>query len=234
MQVSSPDERALAQQIDAILPQTQCGQCSYPGCMPYAEAIAAGVADINQCPPGGQAGINALAQLLGIATKALNPTHGIEQPLRIAFVDEANCIGCTLCIQACPVDAILGASKQMHTVLLQECTGCELCVAPCPTACISMQAVPTTLASQPHPYPVYALRPAKDRLAAAHARSRYQFRRFRLEREQSERSARLAAKAELARAPGGSSPTATEPQLSVSALPLDPAHRTTPPKSAPC
>ena len=129
----------LAEHIDAILPQTQCTQCGYEGCRPYAEALAAGEAGINQCPPGGDSGIRALAQLLAQPYVQLNPVHGTIRPKMIAIIDEARCIGCTLCIKACPVDAILGAHKQMHTVLADECTGCELCVAPCPVDCIDMQ-----------------------------------------------------------------------------------------------
>jgi electron transport complex protein RnfB len=128
----------VVDRIDAILPQTQCGQCNYPGCRPYAEAIAAGEAEINQCPPGGEAGIQALADLLGVDPLPLNPEHGEEKPPRVAVIDEATCIGCTLCIQACPVDAIVGASKQMHTVIEAECTGCDLCLPPCPVDCIDM------------------------------------------------------------------------------------------------
>lgn len=133
----------LVEKIDAILPQTQCGQCSYPGCRPYAEAIAKGEADINQCPPGGEAGIIALADLLGREVKPLNPENGEEKPIRVAVIDEIVCIGCTLCIQACPVDAILGAAKQMHTVIESECTGCDLCVPPCPVDCIDMIEIRT-------------------------------------------------------------------------------------------
>ncbi len=128
----------IVEQIDAILPQTQCGQCGYPGCRPYAEAIASGAADINQCPPGGEAGIAALADLLGREAKPLNPDNGAEQAKQVALIDESRCIGCTLCIQACPVDAILGAAKQMHTVIGAECTGCKLCLDPCPVDCIDM------------------------------------------------------------------------------------------------
>ena len=132
------DREAWAQRIDALLPQTQCTRCGYPACLDYAQAIAAGAADINQCPPGGAAGIDALARLLGRAPKPLNPVNGREQPRTLARIDEEICIGCTKCIQACPVDAILGASKMMHTVLAEECTGCELCIAPCPVDCIEM------------------------------------------------------------------------------------------------
>ena len=130
----------VAEQINRILPQTQCAQCGYPGCRPYAEAIAAGLADINQCPPGGEAGIRALADLLGREALPLNPEFGEEKPTVVAVIDEEICIGCTLCIQACPVDAILGASKLMHTVIADECTGCELCIPPCPVDCISLVA----------------------------------------------------------------------------------------------
>jgi electron transport complex protein RnfB len=128
----------VVDRIDAILPQTQCGQCNYPGCRPYAEAIAAGEAQINQCPPGGEAGIRALADLLGVEPLPLNPENGAEKPRTVAVIDEKACIGCTLCIQACPVDAILGAAKQMHTVIESECTGCDLCLPPCPVDCITM------------------------------------------------------------------------------------------------
>jgi len=128
----------VVDQINAILPQTQCGQCNFPGCRPYAEAIAAGEAEINQCPPGGEAGIRSLANLLGVEAVALNPENGAEKPKAVAVIDEDICIGCTLCIQACPVDAILGASKLMHTVIEAECTGCDLCLPPCPVDCIEM------------------------------------------------------------------------------------------------
>ncbi|MCX7105576.1 MAG: electron transport complex subunit RsxB [Methylococcales bacterium] len=125
-------------QINAILPQTQCRQCGFQGCLPYAEAIALGSADINQCPPGGEAGIIELARLLNINPKPLNPKFGQHRPKSVAFIIEKDCIGCVKCIAACPVDAILGAAKFMHTVIASECTGCELCVAPCPVDCIVM------------------------------------------------------------------------------------------------
>lgn len=144
--VTAPENPArlepLISQIDALLPQTQCGQCGYNGCRPYAGAIARGEANINQCPPGGDAGIHALAALLNQPYQALNPAHGVTKGKLVAVIDEDTCIGCTLCIKACPVDAIVGASKQMHTVIAQECTGCELCLPPCPVDCISLQAVP--------------------------------------------------------------------------------------------
>ena len=128
----------LAQRIDALLPQTQCTRCGYPACRDYANAIADDVADINQCPPGGARGIELLADLLDRQTKPLNPVNGIEKPREIALIDEEICIGCTKCIQACPVDAILGAAKVMHTIIVADCTGCELCIAPCPVDCIEM------------------------------------------------------------------------------------------------
>jgi electron transport complex protein RnfB len=143
----------LVDKIDAILPQTQCGQCSFPGCRPYAEAIARGEADINQCPPGGEEGVKALAELLGVEAKPLNAEHGADKAQATAVIDETRCIGCTLCIQACPVDAILGAAKLMHTVIASECTGCELCVAPCPVDCIAMVQVPDSLATWQWPVP---------------------------------------------------------------------------------
>ena len=133
----------IAEQINAILPQTQCGQCGYPGCKPYAEAIAAGD-KINKCPPGGEATIQALAELLGVEPEPLDAVEG-EKPELVAFIREAECIGCTKCIQACPVDAILGAARQMHTVIASECTGCDLCVEPCPVDCIDMIPVTSSL-----------------------------------------------------------------------------------------
>jgi len=147
------DSDPIVDQVDALLPQTQCGQCSYAGCRPYAEAIAAGEADINQCPPGGEATIQALADLLGVDPKPLNPEHGEHQEKTVVEIDELVCIGCTLCIQACPVDAILGAPKQMHTVIKSECTGCNLCIPPCPVECIHVVPVGTTLRNWSWPLP---------------------------------------------------------------------------------
>ena len=163
---------ALADDIDALLPQTQCTKCGFPGCRPYAEAIAAGEADIDQCPPGGDAGIARLAALLGREPKPLNPAHGAFQPPQVAVIDESLCIGCVKCIHACPVDAIVGASKCLHTVIAAWCTGCELCIPPCPVDCIAL--VPA--AALPDP---------------ALSRERHAFRAFRLARDAAERAARL-------------------------------------------
>lgn len=136
----------IVDQINDILPQTQCGQCGYPGCKPYAEAIANGD-EINKCPPGGEAGVKALADLLGREVIPLDEERGEEQPPRVAYIREDECIGCTKCIQACPVDAILGAPKLMHTVIIDECTGCDLCVEPCPVDCIDMLEIPQTVST---------------------------------------------------------------------------------------
>jgi Na+-translocating ferredoxin:NAD+ oxidoreductase subunit B len=138
-----------AGRIDALLPQTQCTRCGYPGCLPYAAAIAAGGAEINQCPPGGSATIAALAELLGREFQPLNPANGVESPPRVAWIDEERCIGCARCLPPCPVDAIIGAAKYLHTVLTDRCTGCELCLAPCPVDCIEMRPGPSPAANQP-------------------------------------------------------------------------------------
>ncbi len=134
---------ALAVRIHAALPQTQCTRCGYPDCHTYAVAIASGEAGINQCPPGGQEGVARLAAITGQAATALNGENGFEGPLTVAVIDETWCIGCTLCIKACPVDAILGTNKRMHTVLQADCTGCELCIPACPVDCISLEPVGT-------------------------------------------------------------------------------------------
>ncbi len=136
------DPKTLADRIEDLLPQTQCTKCGYDGCRPYAEAVAAGTANHNQCPPGGLEGVERLAQLLGKPVIPINPDNGVERPRPVAFIDEQLCIGCTLCMQACPVDAIVGAPKQMHTIVKDQCTGCDLCVAPCPVDCIAM--IPVT------------------------------------------------------------------------------------------
>lgn len=156
-----------ADDIDALLPQTQCTRCGYPGCRPYAEAIVEGAAGINQCPPGGAATIAALAALLERAALPLNPDNGAEGPLLVARIDEEACIGCAKCLPPCPVDAILGAHKQMHTVLTSVCTGCELCVAPCPVDCIRMVPRAPEAEAPPAPKP----EANRERFAARNARN---------------------------------------------------------------
>jgi len=140
--MSTGTAQDLVARIDALLPQTQCTRCGYAGCAPYAAAIAGGEAQINQCPPGGRATIASLAELLHRAELPLNPVHGKETPPRVAWIDEARCIGCARCLAPCPVDAIVGASKYMHTVLVERCTGCELCLPPCPVDCIELRPGP--------------------------------------------------------------------------------------------
>lgn len=175
----------LADRLDAALPQTQCTRCGYPDCRAYAEAIATGEADINRCPPGGAEGIERLAALTGRPARPLDPQCGHEGPRVLAVIDEAWCIGCTLCIKACPVDCIVGASKLMHTVVDAQCTGCELCVPACPVDCIAM--VPVT-----GPRTGWA---AWSSAQADEARERYAFHRWRTERDRRENDERLAAKA---------------------------------------
>jgi len=167
----------LVDRIDALLPQTQCEQCGYHGCRPYAEAMARGEAPINQCPPGGTAGIEKLAALLQQPVLPLNPEHGIEKPRTLARIVEADCIGCTKCIQVCPVDAIVGASKLMHTVIADDCTGCELCVPACPVDCIVLLPMPPEQIDAKH---------------ADAARVHFQQREARLELQRLQRDAELA------------------------------------------
>ena len=141
LRARAPDASSAAGTIEAIqriLPQTQCGQCGFAGCLPYAQALARGEADIDRCPPGGADGARALARLLGRTPKPVNPANGVEKPVLVALVREDECIGCTKCLQACPVDAIIGGPKLMHTVLAELCTGCELCIPPCPVDCIDL------------------------------------------------------------------------------------------------
>jgi electron transport complex protein RnfB len=147
--MTTPSASEAVAHIDALLPQTQCTRCGYLGCLPYAAAIAGGEAQINQCPPGGRATIHALADLLGREFQPLNPANGAEAPPRIAWIDESRCIGCARCLSPCPVDAIVGAPKFMHTVLAERCTGCELCIAPCPVDCIEMRSEPLPAANEP-------------------------------------------------------------------------------------
>jgi len=150
----------LVDKIDSVLPQTQCGQCGFPGCKPYATAIASGEAEINKCPPGGEEGIHKLADLLG---KEFIPFGDDATPKgkAVAFIDESTCIGCTLCIQACPVDAIVGAAKQMHTIIVSECTGCELCIAPCPVDCITMEGIEEDITNWKWRYPVFSIQASR-------------------------------------------------------------------------
>lgn len=171
----------VADDIDALLPQTQCTRCGYAGCRPYAEALADGSAEINQCPPGGSATIAALATLLHREARSLNPANGIEGPTRVAQIDESTCIGCAKCLPPCPVDAIVGARKQMHTVVAELCTGCELCIAPCPVDCITM--VPRECLAEASPVPDARLN-----------RERFQARNRRLARRAEEQAAVLAAR----------------------------------------
>jgi electron transport complex protein RnfB len=174
--------------IDALLPQTQCTRCGYPDCRAYATAIVNEAAPINQCPPGGAEGIARLARATGRPIIALNPANGQELPRQLAVIDEAWCIGCTLCIKACPVDCIVGGPKQMHTVVESQCTGCELCIPVCPVDCISLANATGERTGWD----------AWSEDAAHEARERYAFHRSRMERDQREHEARLAAKTEAA------------------------------------
>ena len=195
-------DSSTVDRIDALLPQTQCEQCGYPGCRPYAEAIARGEADINQCPPGGQATIDSLAGLLDRASRPLDPAHGDYRPPRVAWIDESICIGCTKCIQACPVDAIVGARQRMHTVIAEECTGCDLCLAPCPVDCIHM--LPTAREQEP-----------ADRQQARRdqARERFRNRNQRLARRRAEREQRRERRRAVRQDTTDSEPEATDPVL---------------------
>ena len=183
--MTNPTPPTLADRIDAALPQTQCTRCGEPDCRRYAEAIAEGRAPINRCPPGGAEGIVRLAALTGQAVSPLDPGHGTEGPRTVAFVDEAWCIGCTLCIKACPVDCIVGAPRRMHTVIEALCTGCELCVPACPVDCIVLE--PATPGASG-----WAAWSAEQ---AGEARERYRFHRWRVERDRRDHDERLAAKA---------------------------------------
>ncbi|VVD78274.1 ferredoxin [Pandoraea horticolens] len=199
---------ALAQRIDALLPQTQCTKCGYAGCRPYADAIASGQASYNQCPPGGAEGVARLAKLLDRPVIPLNPANGAERPRPRAIIDESLCIGCTLCLQACPVDAIVGAAKLMHTVIEDRCTGCDLCVPPCPVDCIDM--VPVT--GERTGWQAWSQTQADE------ARSHFEVHQARLDKEKAQREARLAARAARA-APGApaSAPTSAPTSAPASA-----------------
>ncbi|MBK7902119.1 MAG: electron transport complex subunit RsxB [Proteobacteria bacterium] len=146
-----PDADSLVVRIDALLPQTQCGQCRYPGCRPYAAAIASGAAEIDRCPPGGEVTVRALAALLDRSPRSPDPAFGATKPAQVAWIDEAKCIGCARCLPACPVDAIVGAPRQMHTVITTQCTGCELCLPPCPVDCIELRPAPALSRRQRQP-----------------------------------------------------------------------------------
>lgn len=182
---ASADAAPSLEAVLDVLPQTQCTKCGYDGCLPYAQAMITGAAPINRCPPGGRAGIELLARVLVRQPMPLDATCGTEAPRRVAWIDEAQCIGCTLCIQACPVDAIAGANKRMHTIMASLCTGCDLCVAPCPVDCIVMRD------AQPNGMPVPVWTPAD----AKAARQRYNARTERLAREHAANEQRLEAKA---------------------------------------
>jgi electron transport complex protein RnfB len=192
----------LADRIEAALPQTQCTRCGYPDCRAYAEAIARGEAGIAQCPPGGAEGVQRLSTLTGLPVVPLDPSHGTEGPRQLAVIDETWCIGCTLCIKACPVDCIVGAPKSMHTVIEPLCTGCELCLPACPVDCISLETVTPGLSGWA------AWSPAQ----ADTARQRYAFHRLRVERERAEQDERLAAKAASKLADLASASQITDPE----------------------
>jgi len=178
----NPGDQNLVEMIDAWLPQTQCTQCGYPRCREYAAAIANGDADINQCPPGADVTITALARLLGRAAKPLNPDNGVHRNRTRALIVEEHCIGCTLCLDACPVDAIVGANKRMHTVITAHCTGCELCVPPCPVDCIELAPVALLVpgASSDSPWPEYSA----EEVEQARVRNQSHVRRLQQQAEQ--------------------------------------------------
>jgi electron transport complex protein RnfB len=210
--VTVTDIKTLADRIEDLLPQTQCTKCGFPACRPYAEAVANGEANYNQCPPGGAEGVARLAAVLGQPVIALNSANGVERPRPLAVIDEQVCIGCTLCMQACPVDAIVGAPKQMHTVLVERCTGCDLCVPPCPVDCIAMPPVSGAATGWD----------AWSQAQADAARERHNRREARLAREREAAEARAAAR----RASGTTTATAA-------GTPAQPTQAGITPESAP-
>lgn len=198
----------LVDQIEALLPQTQCGKCKHPGCRPYAEAIAAGES-INHCVPGGAATIAELSELLNTPVLPLDPDYGVEQEVRtVAYIREAECIGCTKCIQACPVDAIVGAAKLMHTVIIDDCTGCDLCVAPCPVDCIDMVALPKITD------------PAEKKARSNHYKARYEARNLRLAEEENARKEKRQVPPPVAPAAGATAAPAADSKSLVIAAAL--------------
>ncbi|WP_322091761.1 electron transport complex subunit RsxB [Paraburkholderia bannensis] len=207
------NSRTLADRIEDLLPQTQCTKCGYDGCRPYAEAVAAGTASYNQCPPGGAEGVARLAQLLGKPVIPINPDNGVERARPVAFIDEQVCIGCTLCLQACPVDAIVGAPKQMHTIVKDLCTGCDLCVAPCPVDCIAM--IPVT--GEATGWDAWTQQQADQ------ARLRHDRHQARLAAERDAAEARAAARRAAAAAPAAATPATETAGESTSAAPASTA-----------
>lgn len=190
------------QQVSALLPQTQCTRCGYPDCDAYAKAIASGQAPINRCPPGGQEGVRRLASLTQQDPKPLDPHFGVESVLRRAVIDETWCIGCTLCIKACPVDCIVGAAKAMHTVIESQCTGCELCIPACPVDCIDMRPSGDATGWQ-----------AWSAEQARSARERYEFHQLRVFRDKQENDERLAGKAQAKLADLAAASQFTDPEI---------------------